>query len=288
MLLDQGILAMEGDRVEVQVEGLPTRQPEPARGVEPAVHQLGIAGGSDPATVLGQERAFGDDIQPGEEGQPLIQHRAHDMTVACRPEQLQGQERSEGTTGRDHLRGGEPRPGEDAVQGDRGQHGQEQEQAAELGPEGAWAEVELPDIRDVGRRRVRAGWAFLVGPARQPCEPFLLEDVSDGDRTEGVSLVGQGAANVIDREVLLAEGDDAVAEGIGLGCGVRSLGGGEEEVAVRILPELMDQDAKAAGGVTESAGDFGAGEAIDEEGAEGLVSAVGGVGRLEEDSGEVY
>jgi hypothetical protein len=83
--------------------------------------------------------------------------------------------------------------------------------------------------------------------------------------------VGQGAADVVDREVLLAEGDDAVAEGVGLGCGLRSLGRGEEEAAARILAELMDQDAKAAGGVTEPARDFGAGEALDEEGAEGLI-----------------
>ena len=49
----------------------------------------------------------------------------------------------------------------------------------------------------------------------------------------------------------------------------------------------MDQDAKAARGVAETAGDLGTGEAIHEEGAEGLVLAVGGAGGLEEDPGEV-
>jgi hypothetical protein len=49
----------------------------------------------------------------------------------------------------------------------------------------------------------------------------------------------------------------------------------------------MDQDAETAGGVAEAAGDLGGGEAVHEEGAEGLVLAVGGVGGIEEDPGEV-
>ena len=133
MLLDQGICAMEGDRVEVQVEGMTTGQTEPAHGVEPAAHQLRVADRVDPATVFGQERSLGDDVQSGEEGQSLVQNPAHDMAVACRPEQLQGQERSQSAAGWDHLRSGESRSLEDAIEGDRGQHGQEEEQAAELG-----------------------------------------------------------------------------------------------------------------------------------------------------------
>ena len=65
------------------------------------------------------------------------------------------------------------------------------------------------------------------------------------------------------------------------------LAGCEEEVASGILAELVDEDAEASRGVTEAASGLGAGEAIDEEGAEGLVLAVGGVGGLEEDAGEV-
>ena len=46
VLLDQGILAMEGDRVEIQVEGTTAGQTEPAHGVEPAAHQFRVAGRS--------------------------------------------------------------------------------------------------------------------------------------------------------------------------------------------------------------------------------------------------
>ena len=287
VLLDQGILAMEGDGVEIQVEGMTTGQTEPAHGVEPAAHQLGIAGWVDPATVLGQERSLGDDVQSGEEGQPRVQNDAHDMAVACRPEELQGQEGAEGAAGWDHLRSGESRRTEDAIERDRGEHGQEEEQAAELGLERLRAQIKLPDIGDIGCGWPRAGWAFVVGPARQASESFVLENLGDGDRAEGMSLVGQIAADVVDGEVLLSQGDDAVTEGIGFGCGMGSLGRCEEEVASGILAELVDEDAEAPWGVPEATSGLDAGEAIDEEGAEGFVLAVGGVGGFEEEMGEV-
>ena len=53
------------------------------------------------------------------------------------------------------------------------------------------------------------GWAFVISPAWQASESFILEDLGDGDRTEGVALVGQITADVVDGEVLLAQGDDA-------------------------------------------------------------------------------
>ncbi len=54
-----------------------------------------------------------------------------------------------------------------------------------------------------------------------------------------------------------------------------------------ILTELMDQDAKAARGVTETASHLDAGNTSDEERAKGFVLTVGGVGGLEEDPGDV-
>ena len=102
-----------------------------------------------------------------------------------------------------------------------------------------------------------------------------------------MSFVGQIAADVVDREVLFAQGDDAVAYGIGLGSGLGSFGRLEEEVASGILAELVDEDSEAPWGVTEAMSGLGAGEAIDEEGAEGFVLTVGSVGGLEEEAGEV-
>ena len=87
--------------------------------------------------------------------------------------------------------------------------------------------------------------------------------------------MGQIAADVVDGEVLFTEGDDAVAEGIGLGWGLGSLGRSEEEVPWGTLAELVDEDAEAPRGVTEAASGPGTGEPLDEESAGGLRIAGG-------------
>ena len=99
--------------------------------------------------------------------------------------------------------------------------------------------------------------------------------------------MGQVATDVVDGEVLFAQGDDTVAEGIGLGCGMGPLGRFEEEVASRVLAELVDEDSEGPRRVTEAASDLGSGNPFNEEGAEGLVLAVGGFGGFEEDLGKV-
>src|SRR5271157_996413 len=86
---------------------------------------------------------------------------------------------------------------------------------------------------------------------------------------------------------LIAQGDDTVAEGVGLGCGMGPLGRCEEEVASRVLAELVYEDSEAPRCVTEAASDLGTGDPLNEEGAKSLVLAVGGVGGFEEDLGNV-
>ena len=107
---------------------------------------------------------------------------------------------------------------------------------------------------------------LIVGPARQPGESLVLENLCDGDWAQRVSLMGQVAADVVYGEVLFAEGDDTVAEGIGLECGMGSLGRCQEEVTSRVLAELVDEDSEAPWGVTEAASDLGAGDPRNEEG----------------------
>ena len=99
--------------------------------------------------------------------------------------------------------------------------------------------------------------------------------------------MAQGPADVVDGEVLLAQGDHAVAAGGPSWAAVWGpLAGGEEEGPLGVLAELVDQDAEAAGRVAEARGGLGGGKSLDEVGAEGLVLAVGGVDRLQKAVGE--
>jgi hypothetical protein len=87
-------------------------------------------------------------------------------------------------------------------------------------------------------------------------------------------LLGQSAADVVDGEVLLPEGDDLFSDAILLGSG-RSFGARrEEELPLGILAELMAQDPEAARSVAKAASGLGGGDAIDEVRAQGLVLAV--------------
>jgi len=75
-----------------------------------------------------------------------------------------------------------------------------------------------------------------------------------------------------------------LSDRIGPGCGLRPFGRRQEELPTRSMPELMDQNSQAPWGVSEAFGNLGHGESLDEEGAEGLVLAVGGVGGFKEEA----
>ena len=62
--------------------------------------------------------------------------------------------------------------------------------------------------------------------------------------------------------------------------------GGDEEIAVGLVAELVDEDAETSRRVAEASGRLGRWEAVDEEGPEGLVLSMGGVGGLQEAAGQ--
>jgi len=261
---------------------VPQRSPRPADRIEPVAHQPRVATRRDAATILGEERTLGDGVQAGEQGQPVVEDVAHDVAVPRGAEELQGQQRPQGRGGGDHGRSGEAAARQDPVQVGRDQVGQEQEQAAELGVQGAGCQIELTDIGHLGGDGTGAIGPLVVAASRQFGEALFLEDRGDGRRAERLALAGQGAADVVDGEVLLAQGDDLFAKPFLLARRSADARRRDEEVARGLMAELMDEDAEAPRCIAEPAGRFGGGETIDEEGPEGFVLPVGGVGGLQE------
>ena len=72
---------MERNGVEIQIKAVARWHAGWLQGIEPLAHEFGIASGIDAAAVLGEEGALGDGIESGEQGQPFIQHVAHDVAV---------------------------------------------------------------------------------------------------------------------------------------------------------------------------------------------------------------
>ena len=102
-------------------------------------------------------------------------------------------------------------------------------------------------------------------PGAEPRKSLFLEDLSDSDWAERTSLVSQVATDVVYGQVLFAQGDDTVAEGVGLGGGPGPFGRYQEEVASRVLAELVNENSEAPRCVTEAASDLGTGDAFNEE-----------------------
>jgi len=95
---------------------------------------------------------------------------------------------------------------------------------------------------------------------------------------------------VVDGQVLLAQGDGQLADAVARG-GVAGSGLGllkEGATFVGVMAELVAEDPQGIVGVAEAAGDLGAGQLLDEEGAQGLVLALERGLRAEEEFGLVW
>ena len=96
----------------------------------------------------------------------------------------------------------------------------------------------------------------------------------------------QGLADVVDRQILLAQANHLLAHPIPFRGDCRSFLRRSEERAVRMLAKRMAEHTEAAGRVTKAACRLGGGESLDVVRAQGLVLAMGGVAWLEEAGGD--
>jgi len=82
----------------------------------------------------------------------------------------------------------------------------------------------------------------------------------------------------------LAQFDDEFACGGLLGLVAWARARGDEEGGIGVVAEVMAHDLEGAGRVAERAGDLGGGALLDEVGAQGLVLALFGRRRFEEEA----
>src|ERR1019366_2902985 len=186
------------------------------------------------------------------------------------------QQRAYSLLGRDHGRARQLGLTDDFVQTQRAHQRHEDEQSAEAGAEGARLEIERAYIGDGGGFRPHDGGTFVIASARQACEAFLVQ--KDGQRidADGMALGGELTLNVVDREILFSQSDGAFADEIANRSMIRTGACfGEECLAfVGIMAELMAEDAKGTGRVSEALRDFGGGKLLDEESGGRLVLAL--------------
>jgi hypothetical protein len=127
---------------------------------------------------------------------------------------------------------------------------------------------------------------FVIRASGQPGEAFFLQDQRDGDRASLLPLLFQGPADVINGEVLLAQGDDRFPHPVLARTRAGRSARGEEEFQLGVLPQLVTEDAETTGGVAEPLGRLDGREALDEKSPQRLVLAVEGVMGYQKDLSE--
>ena len=289
MLLELGVGAVMGDGVEVEVERAAAAEvdAEAVHGVVPGIHQRRRPAGVDAAGVLGEGGALRHGVEASEQGEPRVEGLGHDVHGPADAPQLEGEQRADGAAGGDHGAARQAVRGEEAVEVEAGEVGGEQEQAAEVGAQAPWREIERAPVGD--RRRLGAGGAALLGGAPPELrEPGPAQDPGDGGGADRQALVGGQARGDLGRRELLvaAQRDDAriaVRPGPGL---PPAAAVGQEEGAVGLLAEGGAEVAEGADGIAEAPGGLCQCQLIDIVGAERLVLALGAVGGRQEPAGE--
>jgi hypothetical protein len=114
-----------------------------------------------------------------------------------------------------------------------------------------------------------------------------LEQFPNGGRAEWNLLLLERQTDVVDRMVLLAQGDDQRTGGILLGLGAWTGAGGSKVGGIRLAHEGVAKDTESAGRVAEGSGDLVRGATLDVEGAESFVLALLRMLGLEEEGARV-
>ena len=130
---------------------------------------------------------------------------------------------------------------------------------------------------------------LFVEASRKRSESFLTKDVARRRGCDVQITLRQGSADVLDRVVDLAQGDDLLADGIvGANAGGAARRDSEEEVArVGVVTELMAQHAEGSGRVAEVARSHRRGASLEEEGPKRLVLALSRTGGDTEEIGRI-
>ena len=246
MFLDKSILPVERDGMEIKVEGLAPSQTDLSCRIKPEAHEFRITGRIDSAAIFGQKRTLGSAVESGKQGQAHIKDLAHDMAVAGIAKEFESQERADRMRRRDHFRAWKTRPVEDFVQTDLDEVGQEKKEAAELGFKLPGSKIKTAYISYGSDFRPYAGRPFLIATPWQAGKPFLLENDGHSCRAQSMLLIAQDLADIVDGEVLLAQGNDFVPKPLCFGSTLRSFGRRGKELSMGVLSKLMTKDPEAS------------------------------------------
>lgn len=164
------------------------------------------------------------------------------------------------------------------------QLGQEKKEPAAGGEKLARGQREGPHIGHRLHAGARLLRPLLIPAPGQGGKALGAEDFPHRRRTQRTVLLLEHLADFIDRMVLFAPLDNEIARRRFFRLSARSRAGAQEEGRMGVVAKVEAQDPESARGIAEGAGDFLRSLAFDEIGAEGLVLALFGQSRFEEEA----
>jgi hypothetical protein len=138
--LEHRVVAVVGDGVEIEVEGVTGEEVLALHELMPAAEQAGILGGVDARGILREIALLGYGIESREQSQAFVGHQGHHVAAAFDAPELEGQAGAQGVLGRDHPGARQMSGASQLVEPQANQVGHEKEQPAAAGGQAARGE----------------------------------------------------------------------------------------------------------------------------------------------------
>ena len=171
-----------------------------------------------PAGVIGEGGLLGQDRQPGQQRGRRVEQQVIDVGDAPGGGELEGQQGQQVAGGGDRLGTGVAGRADQGgqVEGDQVGNGQQQPGHGGVRPAGEGGEVDDGGgpHRGVPAGGGRAGAGQRLGAAHQLAESFLAQDVADGGAAQRGPFLAEPGADLVDRQAVAAQLDDAAAGGV--------------------------------------------------------------------------
>ncbi len=275
VLVQRGVLAPVHDGVEVQVQHLAGGQAGGDGGLVQRGQELLLLGVLQAVGVGGQRGRLGQGGEPGEQRRAGVGGQIVHVGDPAGPGQLHGQQGQQVADRGDVAGAGVAGGGDQCGQVQGEQVGQRQQQPGHPGGRGGGQARVVAGGQGTGPGQVFAAGAAAggFGPAPDPGQTRLGDDLADPGAVQPDALGGQCGGDLVDGVPLGAQGDDPGAGGVLAGCGFGAGAGIVEEV---LCPgaEVGHGRVQPGGGVAEPGGHGRGGFTVEQVGTQCLVAGL--------------
>jgi len=180
VFLERFFLGVSGNGMKVEIDRGTPLEACPLHLLKPGTHELKVGLMGDPGTVSGKVGAFRHDIEPGKQGDPLIEDEVHHVTLPFLADQLQCQEATNGLLRRNHPRSRKIDLVHNTIQVNVFHQRHEQEQATDACVKGTGGQIDSFDVSYGRRLWFHRDGTFIVAASGQTGKALFAHEDGKG------------------------------------------------------------------------------------------------------------